>query len=75
MMDDDERKAIEALGWQTINTYGYTHPTGWTIGNYCLNGTWESILWDGKLVHARLASPLAAARCHADLIRNATALD
>ena len=74
-MLNEEREAIETLGWQTINTYGYSHATGWTIGVYCLKGTWESILWDGKQVHARFTSPLAAAQCHAEIIRSATALD
>ncbi|MEQ5844281.1 hypothetical protein N0A02_32995 (plasmid) [Paraburkholderia acidicola] len=74
-MLNEEREAIEALGWQTVNVYGYSHATGWTIGIYCLNGTWESILWDGKQVHARFTSPLAAAQYHAEFIGNATALD
>lgn len=73
--EQEEREAIEALGWQTRNRYGYSHATGRTIGIYCLTGTWESILWDGKLVHARFTSPVAAAQHHAENVRNATALD
>jgi hypothetical protein len=73
--EQEEREAIEALGWQTVNKYGYSHATGWTIGIYCLTGVWESILWDGKQVHKRFTSPLAAAQDHAELIRNANVLD
>ena len=73
--EQDESEAIEALGWQTVNAYGYLHWTGWAIGIYCVTGAWESILLDGKQVHARFTSPLAAAQHHAEIIRNATALD
>lgn len=75
MMGDDEREAIEALGWQTINTYGYTHPTGWSIGRYRVSNEWITVLWDAREIHKRFSSPFAAAQYHAELVRHATALD
>ncbi|WP_186027448.1 hypothetical protein [Burkholderia gladioli] len=60
-----EAQALIALGWHVVSPYGYSHPSGWTIGRYRTDGVWETVLWEGTHIHGRFKNPLTAARHHA----------
>lgn len=33
--------------WKQDSEYGWSHPTGWNIGRYIVNGTPVFMLWHG----------------------------
>ncbi|WP_186128618.1 hypothetical protein [Burkholderia gladioli] len=67
-----EAQALVAMGWQVVSPYGYSHASGWTIEDIRTDGKWETIMWNGRHIHDRFASPLAAAQYHADFIDRVT---
>ncbi|KVG06884.1 hypothetical protein [Burkholderia thailandensis] len=55
------------LGWTAVSAFGYTHPTGWSIGVYRTRVHWVTLLWDGKDILGEFEDPLVAARHHAEI--------
>ncbi|CAJ5355926.1 MULTISPECIES: hypothetical protein [pseudomallei group] len=58
---------LREFGWTAVSSYGYTHPTGWSIGVYRVRDRWVTLLWDAHSIYDEYSDPLAAARHHAAL--------
>jgi len=54
--------------WTAAGDYGWSHPTGWTIGRYVVNGTPRFLLWQGQKVVDRFESFDEAVKHHASKI-------
>ncbi|WP_175971951.1 hypothetical protein [Burkholderia sp. BCC0322] len=67
----EQRDTMVALGWTVVSDYGYSHRSGWTIGICRVRDKWVVELWDGTSLHAKVNSPVAAARLHRELVAEA----
>ena len=54
--------------WKQDSEYGWSHPTGWNIGLYIVNGTPVFMLWHGGETQGRFDNLEAAQRRHAELV-------
>jgi hypothetical protein len=56
-----------AGSWKQLTPYGWSHPAGWTIGRYAVDGASKFMLWEGTS-HRGIFSDLSAAiQGHAEL--------
>ncbi|HUO61592.1 MAG TPA: hypothetical protein VMU24_13050 [Candidatus Acidoferrales bacterium] len=60
--------AVEAV-WKQEGEYGWSHPTGWTIGRYILNGVPRFMLWQGRDNRGRFDSLALAQQQHETLTK------
>lgn len=54
-------------GWKQDSAYGWSHPTGWTIGRYIVGGRETFMLWHGNEIQGQFPTLEAAQAKHREL--------
>lgn len=54
--------------WRQDSDYGWSHPGGWTIGRYVVDGTAVFELWHGGVTQGRFDDLEAAKLRHGEML-------
>ena len=54
--------------WKQDSEYGWSHPTGWTIARYIVNGVPTFMLWHGGETQGKCNSLAEAKERHAKIV-------
>jgi hypothetical protein len=59
--------------WTKQNEYCLSHPSGWTIAKYMVQGNPTYLLWQDHALRGKFEAPREAMRMHKKLIGDQTA--
>lgn len=54
--------------WKQDSAYGWSHPSGWTIGRYVVNGVPTFMLWHGAETQGQFNTLELAKARHGELV-------
>jgi len=61
--------------WKQDSEYGWSHPTGWTIARYIVNGVPTFMLWHGGETQGKCNSLDEAKKRHVEIVGPQTRTD
>ena len=62
---ENDMSELATIGeWKQDSEYGWSHPAGWTIGRYLVNGLSRFMLWQGREHKGRFDSFEDAVKQH-----------